>query len=245
MKAKSKDKALASPAGATTYRIAGHRTNEDWNKLDLSEVNNNAAWKKAAEIFETRITKRFLDPIQALIDVDRAHYEKLKSEKKKKAEIVEEQHTFGFAIMCLDCMLIETLQGAKDGLANHEVKSRQLFQKFIGQTIDTKLIENQKKDDIKKAIQNDFYHKVRCELMHCGATGHKFSIHAEDGTKMLEESDGVIRINRTLFHEYIKEEFGLYMKELNCTTSMGNRDKYRENLKKVMDEVCGKRESQS
>lgn len=80
-----------------------------WKNLSLDpDQPNSQDWKKALEIFDARIRCRFLDPADALIA-----YEANYSRKK-----------FGFAILAIDCLVIETLQG-HPGRRNQSLQQEQ------------------------------------------------------------------------------------------------------------------------
>ena len=71
-------------------RISPNYTCEDWQKLPFPAEE---AWHKAVDIFKDRYRGRFLEPISRI-----------------------EGYTYaGFAIMALDCLLIETLQQFYEG----------------------------------------------------------------------------------------------------------------------------------
>jgi hypothetical protein len=78
--------------------IAPGYTVSTWKALDLSG-DDVVHWFRAIKIFETRIRRRFLDPVDVLI----AH------------EIGQERGTFGFAILAIDCLLVESLQRFREG----------------------------------------------------------------------------------------------------------------------------------
>lgn len=65
----------------------------DFNKFKLTENSSDNTWKKAINIFDDRYTSRFINPI-------------LELSNNKKISIWEFS---GFAIMALNCLLIETL----------------------------------------------------------------------------------------------------------------------------------------
>lgn len=98
------------------FEIAPGYTVEAWKKLILDEAPHNTEdWNTAVKILETRIRSRFLTPAQFLIDSD--------SDKGRR--------TNGFAILAIDFLVIETIQGFRTGQISHRAQSKKLFQAFL------------------------------------------------------------------------------------------------------------------
>jgi hypothetical protein len=85
-------------------RIAPGVSAKQWQGLHLDPgTPGTADWEKALAMFEARMRRRFFEPAEALIGLDDARSEK----------------TFGFAVLSIDCLVIETLQGFREGIVNH------------------------------------------------------------------------------------------------------------------------------
>jgi hypothetical protein len=79
--------------------IAPGYTVKCWKNLTLdSRQPDSTDWKKALQILDARISQRFLDPVDELIKADESRSRK----------------TFGFAILAIDFLVIETLQGFRE-----------------------------------------------------------------------------------------------------------------------------------
>ena len=85
-----------------------------WKKLDLDNVGD---WETAVSISERRIRGRFTDAIEFLIGDD---------ERRPATE-----RRWGFAVLTLDCLLVETLQAFRRGLTATRNKSRELCVQFL------------------------------------------------------------------------------------------------------------------
>jgi hypothetical protein len=87
---------MGAPTLPENFEIApGYRVRE-WTSLTLNERDSGTAdWVKALAILDARIRSRFIEPTQFLID----------AEKGRK------RGTNGFAVLAIDFLLIETLQG--------------------------------------------------------------------------------------------------------------------------------------
>lgn len=194
--------------------IAPGYTVRDWKALDL-DGGDTAQWATAIRIFETRIRRRFIEPVDLLI----AH------------EIGQERGTFGFAILAIDCLLVETLQGFRDGCVKHHGKalkgkrsrSEELIVTFLSERLDSWF---------NATTGVKFYKHCRCAIHHSGQTDGDFRVR-RSGALITFDGDGVT-VNRTAFHEALKHEFDIYLAELSDTSQSGPR----ANFKKKMDAIC-------
>lgn len=210
----SSDRRSSEHMAPDDMEIAPDYTVGDWKKLNLGSKES-ADWPKAVEIFEARIRKRFLDPADVLI----AH------------EADKPRGTFGFAIMAIDCLVIETLQGFRKGEKDHKGKSKVLFVGFLKDRwvsdFDGKFGE--------KCRAEMFYERCRCGLHHSGQTDGELRL-CRSGPMIRFESANRIVVNRTAFHESVKCEFHRYLGEL---LDVGDSKEVRENFRKKMDAICG------
>lgn len=128
--------------------IAPGYTVADWKALGLGG-NEVGQWSLAIEIFETRIRRRFLDPVDVLI----AH----------EAELT--RGTFGFAILAIDCLLLETLQRFREGRVKKGENGR-LIRTFLSERLGVNF-----DDGVDVGSKADrFYQRCRCGLHHSGQT---------------------------------------------------------------------------
>src|SRR4051812_40530692 len=94
-------------------RISPRFRSSDWATLrsDLNDPGNVSAWAKAVEILHDRIESRFLEPIDRLRDTP------------ESADL-----GFGFAMLALDCLLIDTIQSFREGrLKGSEARTARAF----------------------------------------------------------------------------------------------------------------------
>lgn len=196
--------------------IAPGHTVAEWKALDLAG-DNLTQWLRAIKIFATRIRRRFIDPVDVLI----AH------------EIGQERGTFGFAILAIDCLLVETLQAFREGCIQHKgralngagSRSEELIVAFLVDRFESWFDE----DDAKV-----FYLHCRCAIHHSGQTDGDFRVKLT-GPLFLRYGDGSIVVNRTAFHEALKREFHDYLAELSAPMNSALRVLFRTK----MDAICG------
>jgi hypothetical protein len=184
-------------------RGGGTWTVADYKALDFSREED---WQTAIQMFEDRIRGRFLDIV-----------EKIKS-----------YHYAGFAIMALDCLLIETLEQFRQGVARtpHN-QSGQYFVNFLTQTAFSEYFNRE--------IGDLFYRHIRNGLLHQAEITGSSRIRKDEPemVKVAEDGKGLI-INRDLFHERLVEVFEDYLRRLRD----GKDQTLRENFRKKMDAIC-------
>ena len=205
----------AESPGIDDMEIAPGYTVADWKALDLSG-DDAGQWFRAIKIFETRIRRRFIEPVDVLI----AH------------EIGQERGTFGFAILAIDCLLVETLQGFREGCIKHHGKaekgdrsrSEELIVTFLGERMNSWF-------DANAAVK--FYKHCRCAIHHNGQTDGDFRVRCR-GELIVFDGDRVT-VNRTAFHDAIKRVFDAYLAELADPANSG----LRKNFRTKMNAICG------
>lgn len=186
---------------------------DEWLKLKLDDTVS-LDWNRAVDIFAERIKSRYLDPVDLLIETD----QKLTPNERK----------FGFSIMAIDCLLIETLQSFRDGLIDTNGKSKKMFKRYLS--------ENERfRDHFDENQARKFYDDVRCGILH-QAEIMGDSLLWSVGPLKGEKLDGTPYINRTEFHKMLKDGFEQYCNELKDPT---NSD-LRKNFRLKMDFVARK-----
>ena len=195
--------------------IAPGYTVADWKKLDLNSKNS-SDWHEAVRIFNARIRGRYLDPVDKLIALD-----------KKRAN--EKDRRFGFTILAIDCLLIETLQAFIEGVGNTWKLSRKMFVNFLTESPSFSVY-------FDKKLACRFYEDVRCGILHQAETRSGWLIWSV-GPLFLDPKGTKIRIiNRTEFHEALKSEFDSYVTKLRDLKDT-KQDKLREKFRNQMDGI--------
>jgi hypothetical protein len=150
-------------------RIAGQRTVGDWARLRQSLIvdGNHTRWKTAFEgFFRERLQSRYFAPIEAL-----------KASKRMRGE--------GFAIVAIQCSLIEFLGATLEGkayrfrrkgdpeLGEFEYdRSKDMFVRFLQTATPFKAVFR------SGDLAEDFYTGVRCGLLHEARTKNGWTIRA-------------------------------------------------------------------
>ncbi len=196
-----------------TFEIAKKIKNTDYLSLKLTE-DRNAGWEEAIDMFDKRIKERFLDPIDVLI--------------KNEDCLPSDQKKFGFVIMAIDFMLIETLQSFREGVTNSSGKSRDLFVSFL------KKGNAFKEYFVDKFNPEEVYKDFRCGIIHQTQTFRNTKVWTIGD--LIFKSDEFTIINRELFHEKVINEFYEYKENLINSSNIDLRKKFIVK----MDYISGK-----
>lgn len=197
------------------FEIApGHRV-RDWNSLTLDEANcDTADWDKAFAILDARIRGRFIQPAQLLIDSEHGHG----------------RGTNGFAVLAIDFLLIETMEGFRSGRTSHRNHSKALFKAFLTRWPAFTAcvpVGNGAAD-----LAGNVYEQGRCALHHTGSTDRM--VVRKSGKMFVFHDDGRIEINRSLLHRELTNAFDTYLADLKAAP---NRDLRRKFIIK-MNHLC-------
>ena len=185
----------------------------DYLKLDLSDYKN-SDWKIAIGYFEKRIADRFLDPINVLQE-----FENGKSAIEKK---------FGFTVLAIDFLLVETLQSFIEGKTNTDRKSKKTFKRFLRERDNFKPFFNKDFDP------EDFYKDFRCGILHQSQTFGDTKVWTVG--ELIRKVGKYTIVNRELFHSYLFKELENY--KLNLMKQ--NNEQLMDNFKIKMDFISGK-----
>lgn len=206
-------------------KIAGDYTVANWksDRQDLCDFDNSDGWKKAFDIFDTRIKTRFLSPIETILASDK--------------EVGE-----GFTIVVLQCILVEFLAAFYFGkvyvsqqcdsakaLADHEYSSStRLVVDFLT------TCEPFKSSFTSKQIARDFFSDFRCGLLHEAATkkSAKIKVSDSDTDPAIKKETGEFILYRNIFQRAILEYLQKYREELLTSK------KLQCSFLRKMDDIC-------
>jgi hypothetical protein len=186
-------------------RISPKYSVDDWKYLSFV---NETDWREAVEIFRDRFESRFLDFIKRVVLYEYS----------------------GFAILAIDCLLIETLQQFFLGIDETPPRrSKSFFIQFLTNTSFSNYFDDEK--------ASRFYDCIRCGILHQGEIKSNSRILIDKSTPLVAlppEGDGII-INRRLFHNELLKVYKQYVDDL--LTGNGNNE-LRINFRRKMNYVC-------
>jgi len=183
----------------------------DWKALDLS-MPDSPDWERAIWIFEQRIRGRFADVVEFLLAED---------EKQTPAD-----RRFGFAILSIDCLLVETLEAFRQGLTDTRGKSERLCTTFLSQRPAFQSF-------FSGELAGRFYKEFRCGIVHNAqvfGTGLVWSVGP-----LLRLDANRITVNRTAFHKALMQELADYLVELRDPAKTALRDNFRTKMNFIAD----------
>ena len=164
--------------------ISPNYNKEDYLNLNLSIHSCEANWREAIKILKDRIEGRYLNQIELLSN---------------------DINVNGFAIMALNCLLIETLYQFKEGKDktpshhNKEVYSDFLMQEFP-------LVFN------TQNIAESFYSNIRCGILHSAQTKNESRLSDREGVAVVLEGNtlvvsvkGMSLLLKTYFQHYLQK----------------------------------------
>ena len=144
----------------------------------------------------------------------------------KMVKLIQKDGFSGFAVLALDCLLIESLEQFMMGV------ERTPYQK-CGEYFETFLTSPGFDRYFNESTAKTFYDQFRCGILH-QAEIKKSSRVLRYGPLVRETQDGEgLVINRKKFHAELRRAFAAYLRALR----QGDQ-KLRENAKKKMHFIC-------
>lgn len=186
--------------------IAPNFTAEQWNRLDLDE--NEDDWQTAINVFNERLNARYIEPVEKLIESESG----LKASEKR----------FGFTILAIDLLLMETIQAFKEGLRTTDGKSKQTFMNFL------KNSPHFSGYFTTKAQREKFHKAFRCGILHQGEVQSSALVWSFG--ELYERIDGMEVLNRTAVHHALKSDLQDYVAQLRTPASKELRSKFKKKM---------------
>ena len=186
----------------TVTRISPKYSITDWKSIAFATEKD---WQKAIDVLRDRIEGRFVRPIR----------------------LIESYEYSGFAVLALDCLLMETLQQFKEGLPESK-GSRATFKRFLMTSTFKSYF-----DDAKSSL---FYDQIRCGILHQAETKKSSKIVTKKSAPLVaysHDSKGLV-VNRRLCHAQLMTEFEDYLSNLRDPSNLALRDNFR----KKMNHIC-------
>lgn len=206
--------------GWTQTILAPGLTIGGWYDLrdDLDPARLSTKWRDVIRSIERRFEERFIKPADALIARDK---------RRKRLPVGP-----GFAVLALDCVLIEAIIGFERGSHTQFRETASTFETFLAKT--PPFAPDFDVDDRAET----FSWAVRNAIVHDGETRSGWVVWKSSpfGGLVGPTADGRLRIYRDAFHSNVKEYVGSYFTRLFATGEDGKRA--RAAFKRRMDELC-------
>lgn len=196
--------------------LAPNFTIAEWYALrdKLVPEHYDSRWKRVVTAIRRRLTRRFVEPADALVRRER-----------RNRRIPEGP---GFAVLALDCLLLETLFGYERG--GKATKTGRSFTRFLRTAPGFK--ESFAKEDRAKS----FAGSIRNGLLHDGETRHGWIVWKgrAGGPLVYGHPDGRLVLYRDAFHAAVSAYLGAYLAKLREPGEV----ELRRKLKTRIDRLC-------
>ena len=176
----------------------------DWKALNLATKTD---WRKAVRMVEDRLNARFFDAVKT----------------------IDKQDFAGFAVLALDCLLIETLQQFREGAdETPRRKGEQYFVDFLTTAPFSAYFT--------KATAAKFYDHFRCGILHQAEIKSSSKVRRVGPLVAPTAKGKGLIINRKQFHATLRKAFAAYLRALR------NRGDglLCQNFVKKMDFICNR-----
>lgn len=195
-------------------------TISDWlatrNRLDPLRLDE--SWRDLIERIRTRVEKRFLEPVQLLLNEERL------------ARRDEYPEGLGFTVLAIDCLLIETLCGYENGARTNVGQTASTFEEFLKSAAGFADFfgEGDRAADFARSVRNG--------VLHDGEARNGWIVWERDPDGKVGDDlgEGVRVVYRSAFHEALVDYQDSYFDRLLET---GNAD-LRANLKQRLDSLA-------
>lgn len=215
------------------FEIAPAFRVSDWKNLDIQNSTEfTRVWGTAIDVFERRINARFINQIEVMVnngDSATAGFS-------------------GFAIVALDCLLIETLDQFYNG--NHRTPSGKrhykllFWRKYADPHVAAFHAVFQRSSTLKTIFDTTektkvFYQHIRCGLLHQAQTKKNSKINRKIRAPVVwcdekKPANGLI-VHPLHFHECVKDVYSEYLKELRYPAN----HEMRRRFKRKMNGIAG------
>ncbi len=186
--------------------ISPQYSRDDYHNLKLSETSSTPDWECAVNIFVDRIQGRYINQIDLLSNDINAN---------------------GFAIMALNCLLIEALYQFENGLKETKNSNKKEYANFLRQIDSTAFSVG--------SVAEDFYTHIRCGILHSAQTKAESRLSDREGFVVAVENN-VLIVSVAGVTNLVKNHFNSYAGRLLDS----NEIELRKNFIKKMKFVCRK-----
>jgi hypothetical protein len=177
-----------------------------WKELELDSAVS-PDWDIAISVLKSRISERYIAPGDFLVAAEK--------------ETPAIRRRFGFAVLAIDCLLVETLGAFLDGLEETTGRSKDVFCKFLTS-------RPQFRRDFPQSMAEQFYREFRCGVLHQAEVGGSSKVWSI-GPIVQKHGDSVI-VNRNEFHQRLKSDFTEYLQELRDPINAQLRSNFRTKM---------------
>jgi hypothetical protein len=187
---------------ARPVKISPRFADDDWRRINFSTEDG---WRQAIGVVEDRIEGRWLKWVD---------------------QIIQGSYS-GFAVLVLDCVVLESIWGFQNGKAVPHGHEREVYREIL----------SSRRFRWSEAVSDDFREFVRNGLMHDAETRGLWLVEATspNGAIISGDAAGGYVLNRTEFHKAVRGTFQDWLDTLR----KGDKTLHN-NMRKRMDEIIAK-----
>ena len=186
--------------------ISPQHSRDDFHNLRLSATSSDFDWQCAVNILKDRIQGRYINQIDSLSNDINAN---------------------GFAIMALNCLLIEALYQFENGLKETKNSNKEKYANFLRQMDSASFSVG--------SVAEDFYTHIRCGILHSAQTKAESRLSDREGFVVANE-ENILVVSVVGVTNLVKNHFNSYTGRLLDS----NEVELRKNFIKKMTFVCRK-----
>ncbi len=230
-------------------------TDDQWKRLEPRlQADDEAAWSCAIDVFERRISERFLAPIEALAEADTHSYVFVAAGAPADCSTLPAHDGTrvtvpGFAILALCCLLIETLQSFRAATApTAKVAARCSYpagpcirpttstaDRFVA-FLRLPAFGGAFAEKAGEKVARDFVNGVRNGILHEAETRGWKVWRDLPGGRILESQDDGYLLSWSNFRRALVKEFGQYAQELRNPAQSALRQRFLKKMRDVVNE---------
>ena len=188
--------------------IADNYKLSDYLGIRLTMQSSELEWEKAINIFITRIHGRYFDAINKL------------SNNKNEKEMLK----YGFSIMCIQCLLIDTFVKFRFGPSKPREKT--LSYNYENRDQFAKFLRTEFREDFNYKIALRFYKDIRCGIVHFGTTKNNSRLTCDSDKLITELKDGNISVDISILEDRLENYFQKYIEEIKLESQTELREKF-------------------
>ena len=203
--------------------ISPHYSAQEYINLGLCEDSDEDTWNKAIEMVKDRFYSRFFSVIRYLsTDWRTRQYNKEKAERN------------GFAIMALNCLLIDAFYQFEAGVKDTKGVNQKTYTAFLNNHFSNMFCSEPAGQNTLASL---FYDRIRNGILHSAETKGYSMLSCEGGAPISYINKGTpsegIRVELGMFSDALKNFFYDYIRELQ-----NNNITLRSNFIKKMNFIC-------
>lgn len=196
--------------------IADNYKLSDYLGITLTMQSSDLEWEKAINIFMNRMQGRYFDAINNL----------------SNNGAITAMRKYGFSIMCIQCLLIDTLVKFRygptvlqRGTRTYNFENKKKFTRFLKEIFF---------EDFNSNMAVRFYEDIRCGIMHFGTTKRNSRLTCDSDYLITEIEDENISVDINILEEKLEQYFQQYIEEIK----QENKIELRENFIIAMNYIC-------